>query len=167
MAPHANDSEGNATGISMNCAADPTSDTFTVESPNVKYTNNDITSSYTYRTTEVNIEQRQVCCHAQGDSLRLQGRPQGSQDRYDVGRMGWKQWFHRHCWNHRQSPWSRLGYSRRSSCCKLLRISCHGLHHQARHRRTRLERRSTSPSMMSCQWFTPMTLSLVVGTSAA
>jgi myo-inositol-1-phosphate synthase len=56
MAPHANDSEGHATGISMSPAADSPSDIFTVESPSVKYTAKDITSSYTYRTTEMNIK---------------------------------------------------------------------------------------------------------------
>ena len=56
MAPHANDSEGYATGISMSPTTDSQADIFAVESPNVKYTANDITSRYNYRTTEVSMK---------------------------------------------------------------------------------------------------------------
>ncbi len=50
MAPHANDNEGNATGLSM---SQTPSNTFTVASPNVAYTDDTITSKYTYRTTAI------------------------------------------------------------------------------------------------------------------
>ena len=53
MAPHANDTEGNATGISMSGTNASHSTCFTVNSPDVTYTDADITSKYTYRTTEV------------------------------------------------------------------------------------------------------------------
>lgn len=52
MAPHANDSTGNADGMS---SAPIKTDLFTVQSPNVQYTDADITSKYTYRTTEVSM----------------------------------------------------------------------------------------------------------------
>ncbi|KAK4543713.1 hypothetical protein LTR36_005358 [Oleoguttula mirabilis] len=53
MAPHANDENGNAGGISIHQANTPSS--FTVESPNVTYSDADITSKYTYRTTDVSF----------------------------------------------------------------------------------------------------------------
>jgi myo-inositol-1-phosphate synthase len=53
MAPHA-DNNGFADGISMRQGAQH-SEIFTVESPNVNYTDRDITSKYTYRTTEINV----------------------------------------------------------------------------------------------------------------
>ena len=56
MAPHANDAEGNATGISLKSVTATPSEDFTVFSPNVKYTEKDITSNYSYRTTEVDIK---------------------------------------------------------------------------------------------------------------
>lgn len=51
MAPHANDSNGVATGMPSAVHADA----FTVQSPNVTYTDTDITSKYTYRTTDVSV----------------------------------------------------------------------------------------------------------------
>ena len=56
MAPHANDAEGNATGISLNSSTARPSEGFTVFSPSVKYTEKDITSNYTYRTTGVDVK---------------------------------------------------------------------------------------------------------------
>ena len=56
MAPHANDSEGNATGLSINSVAPSSPQGFTVEAPNVKYTDKDITAGYTYRTTDIGIK---------------------------------------------------------------------------------------------------------------
>ena len=56
MAPHANDSEGNATGISINSVAPSSPQGFTVEATNVKYTDKDITAGYTYRTTDIGIK---------------------------------------------------------------------------------------------------------------
>ncbi|GAB7361023.1 hypothetical protein MBLNU230_g1065t1 [Neophaeotheca triangularis] len=50
MAPHANDANGNAQGMTYTQAK---SDLFTVNSDNVSYNDNDITSKYTYRTTEI------------------------------------------------------------------------------------------------------------------
>lgn len=49
MAPHANDAEG----MSIHTTPSPTSEGFTVQSPNVQYTQEQITSKYTYRTTNV------------------------------------------------------------------------------------------------------------------
>ena len=53
MAPHADDSYTNGASISQ--VAVPQSEHFSVQSPNVKYTDADITSKYTYRTTEVTM----------------------------------------------------------------------------------------------------------------
>ncbi|KAK5120490.1 hypothetical protein LTR85_006145 [Meristemomyces frigidus] len=53
MAPHANDESGNAGGMSMHESSTPAG--FTVQSPNVKYSDADITSKYTYRTTDVSF----------------------------------------------------------------------------------------------------------------
>lgn len=55
MAPHANDPEGNAVGISINGTATPPQTGFKVRSPYVKYTDDFIISKYTYRTTDVHI----------------------------------------------------------------------------------------------------------------
>lgn len=55
MAPHANDSEGNALGMSIDSTGSVARSAFTVDSPNVAYTNDKITSKYTYRTTDVSI----------------------------------------------------------------------------------------------------------------
>ena len=55
MAPHANDAEGNAVGMSVNEAPTSQSTGFTVKSPNVTYTQEDITSRYTYHTTAVEV----------------------------------------------------------------------------------------------------------------
>ena len=56
MAPHA---EGNSSESSVGPTTHSTTSSkpelFTVQSPNVKYTDSDITSKYTYRTTEVNV----------------------------------------------------------------------------------------------------------------
>lgn len=51
MAPHAEDSVGHANGFDVKTA--PPKDLFIVNSPNVKYTEDTITSKYTYRTTDV------------------------------------------------------------------------------------------------------------------
>ncbi|KAI6813900.1 myo-inositol-1-phosphate synthase [Hortaea werneckii] len=56
MAPHANDSNGDATGMSINELRNKSGSGFTVQSPNVTYTDSDITSNYTYRTTDVSFE---------------------------------------------------------------------------------------------------------------
>ncbi|TKA24933.1 hypothetical protein B0A50_06031 [Salinomyces thailandicus] len=56
MAPHANDTNGNATGMSVNELRNKSQSGFTVQSPKVKYTDSDITSNYTYRTTDVSLE---------------------------------------------------------------------------------------------------------------
>lgn len=55
MAPHANDPEGNAYGISIHETPKRLQNGFRVQSPNVKYTDDSITSKYTYRTTEVEV----------------------------------------------------------------------------------------------------------------
>ena len=57
MAPHANDSEGNATGISIVSSAPPPSEAFTVQSQNVNYSEDSIKTKYTYRTTSVNFSE--------------------------------------------------------------------------------------------------------------
>jgi myo-inositol-1-phosphate synthase len=53
MAPHANDSEGLATGINVAASREAAAEGFTVDASNVKYNNDDITSKYHYRTTKV------------------------------------------------------------------------------------------------------------------
>jgi len=54
MAPHANDSNGEATGITTSqLSRDISSTGFTVEASNVTYNDKDITSKYHYRTTDV------------------------------------------------------------------------------------------------------------------
>ena len=55
MAPHANDAEGNAVGVSLNGPIPPQSTGFSVKTPNVVYSAKDIISKYTYRTTDVEI----------------------------------------------------------------------------------------------------------------
>ena len=57
MAPHA---EGNnvfesSVGTTAHSTTSSKPELFTVQSPNVKYTDSDITSKYAYRTTEVNV----------------------------------------------------------------------------------------------------------------
>ncbi|KAK5134107.1 hypothetical protein LTR08_006882 [Meristemomyces frigidus] len=54
MAPHANDANGSAAGISIHDTR--AASVFTVDSPNVTYSNADITSKYTYRTTDVSFK---------------------------------------------------------------------------------------------------------------
>ncbi|KJY01999.1 myo-inositol-1-phosphate synthase like protein [Zymoseptoria brevis] len=53
MAPHANDSEGLATGINVAASREATASGFTVEASNVNYSEEDILSKYHYRTTKV------------------------------------------------------------------------------------------------------------------
>ena len=53
MAPHANDADGNAVGISINESKPSVTPAFSVQSTNVKYTEDAITSKYTYRATEI------------------------------------------------------------------------------------------------------------------
>ncbi|KAK6443294.1 Myo-inositol-1-phosphate synthase [Oleoguttula sp. CCFEE 5521] len=58
MAPHATDITGPAEDVTIHedTAIKPRkSELFTVQSPNVTYTDNEIISKYTYRTTEVNV----------------------------------------------------------------------------------------------------------------
>nr|POE47714.1 inositol-3-phosphate synthase [Quercus suber] len=55
MAPHANDSNGEATGMTAPMPSAIATNGFTVNSPNVNYTDSEITSKYTYRTTDVSI----------------------------------------------------------------------------------------------------------------
>jgi myo-inositol-1-phosphate synthase len=51
MAPHAEEVVGQANGFAT--ASAPAKDLFTVNSPNVEYTDDTIKSKYTYRTTDV------------------------------------------------------------------------------------------------------------------
>ncbi|EGP92159.1 inositol-3-phosphate synthase [Zymoseptoria tritici IPO323] len=53
MAPHANDSEGLATGINVAASREAAASGFTVEASNVNYSEEDILSKYHYRTTKV------------------------------------------------------------------------------------------------------------------
>lgn len=57
MAPHAegNNNYESSVGTSDHSTAASKPELFTVQSPNVKYTDSDITSKYSYRTTEVNV----------------------------------------------------------------------------------------------------------------
>lgn len=57
MAPHAEGNNGfeSSVGATTNSTTSSKPELFTVQSPNVKYTDSDITSKYAYRTTEVNI----------------------------------------------------------------------------------------------------------------
>lgn len=55
MAPHANDANGEATGIALRETSSAFPSTFHVQSPNVAYSDTDITSKYTYRTTDVSL----------------------------------------------------------------------------------------------------------------
>ncbi|KAK5110372.1 hypothetical protein LTR62_006080 [Meristemomyces frigidus] len=54
MAPHANDSVGGATGIALESHS-RASKSFTVNSPNVVYTPENVQAKYTYRTTSVDF----------------------------------------------------------------------------------------------------------------
>jgi myo-inositol-1-phosphate synthase len=56
MAPHAEGNNGfeSSAGISTHNTTSSKPELFTVQSPNVKYTDSDITSKFAYRTTEVN-----------------------------------------------------------------------------------------------------------------
>ncbi|KAF8467270.1 hypothetical protein BDZ91DRAFT_762743 [Kalaharituber pfeilii] len=53
MAPHANGTNGTTNGHTNGIHTTSGSDLFVVDSPNVTYTENEITSTYTYRTTKV------------------------------------------------------------------------------------------------------------------
>jgi myo-inositol-1-phosphate synthase len=56
MAPHAEGNNSYESGVSATQGATSSKpELFTVQSPNVKYTDADITSKYSYRTTEVNV----------------------------------------------------------------------------------------------------------------
>ena len=57
MAPHAEgtNSSESSVGSTTHSTTSSKPELFTVQSPNVKYTDSDITSKYTYRTTEVNV----------------------------------------------------------------------------------------------------------------
>jgi myo-inositol-1-phosphate synthase len=57
MAPHAEGNNGFESTVSTTTHSTTSSkpELFTVQSPNVKYTDSDITSKYAYRTTEVNV----------------------------------------------------------------------------------------------------------------
>jgi myo-inositol-1-phosphate synthase len=57
MAPHAEGNNGfeSSVGTTTNSTISSKPELFTVQSPNVKYTDSDITSKYAYRTTEVNV----------------------------------------------------------------------------------------------------------------
>ena len=57
MAPHAEgtNSSESSVGPTTHSTTSSKPELFTVQSPNVKYTDSDITSKYTYRTTEVNV----------------------------------------------------------------------------------------------------------------
>lgn len=56
MAPHANDSNGDAAGMTLSEVNPRSPASFTVASPNVAYNDADITSKYTYRTTDISFE---------------------------------------------------------------------------------------------------------------
>ena len=53
MAPHATEINGDSNGISHATTGTPKKDLFTVNSPDVVYTDNEIKTKYTYRTTDV------------------------------------------------------------------------------------------------------------------
>jgi len=53
MAPHANDEHGHNAGMTFNQIRSSSSESFTVESPHVNYSDTEIISKYTYRTTDV------------------------------------------------------------------------------------------------------------------
>lgn len=53
MAPHATEINGDSHGISHATTGTPKEDLFTVNSPDVVYTDNEIKTKYTYRTTDV------------------------------------------------------------------------------------------------------------------
>ncbi|KAI5797443.1 myo-inositol-1-phosphate synthase [Peziza echinospora] len=53
MAPHANGTNGTTNGHTNGSSATPASEVFVVQSPNVTYTDTEIRSTYTYRTTKV------------------------------------------------------------------------------------------------------------------
>lgn len=57
MAPHAEGNNGFESSVvtTTNSTTSSKPELFTVQSPNVKYTDSDITSKYAYRTTEVNV----------------------------------------------------------------------------------------------------------------
>lgn len=56
MAPHADDnSKGTANGIGINCDRGQRNIGFAVDSPAVKYNDDTIVSTYSYRTTDVNV----------------------------------------------------------------------------------------------------------------
>jgi myo-inositol-1-phosphate synthase len=57
MAPHAEGNNGfeSSRGTTTHSTTSSKPELFTVQSPNVKYTDSDITSKYAYRTTEVNV----------------------------------------------------------------------------------------------------------------
>ena len=59
MAPHANDTDGSATGIAVEHARESGSTAFTVDSPNVTYTPETVQAKYTYRTTSVDFSNGQ------------------------------------------------------------------------------------------------------------
>ena len=56
MAPHANDTQGNSTGLDWKDVGGSSTNSFTVQSPNVEYSDADITSKYAYRTTDVEFD---------------------------------------------------------------------------------------------------------------
>jgi len=57
MAPHANDANGESTGTHIEqVSVGQSSEAFTVTSPNVQYSDTDITSKYAYRTTDVSLD---------------------------------------------------------------------------------------------------------------
>src|SRR5688572_24720215 len=59
MAPHAEEINGSSNGAGHSngtAAATVAQDMFTVNSPNVTYTDNEIRSKYTYRTTKVEVD---------------------------------------------------------------------------------------------------------------
>ncbi|KAK3672476.1 Myo-inositol-1-phosphate synthase [Recurvomyces mirabilis] len=59
MAPHANDSDGSATGIAVEQVRESGNTGFTVDSPNVTYTPETMQAKYTYRTTSVGFNNGQ------------------------------------------------------------------------------------------------------------
>ena len=150
MAPHAEEtgsSNGNAYAAANGPHAAGPKDLFMVSSPNVQYTDAEISSKYTYRTTSVTKDAAgKFVATPQETVYDFKVDRKVAQGRYDAGRLGWKQRFHRHRWYHCQPPWPRLGDPRGSPVCQLLWLRCHELDHEAGYRCQDRQRTSTSPS---------------------
>lgn len=87
MAPHANDSNGDAIGISMNPTAAAPSTAFTVRSSNVKYTDDEILSKYIYRTTDIDVSDSDVVAIPKETAYEF--KTQSKVGRTGVMMVGW------------------------------------------------------------------------------